>query len=486
MQMPATPRKLSASLGATLGATLARLHSAPLRHAAVPVPLAPPAAAPSWNANRAVSKAQPLVPVTALALPTSYFLPAVAGAIAGPGLHARPDVGRAKRTCAVLWTLRVAHVCYPAFQVDPVKVHLEDLVRPERSAPYSRDIEDEAPPKTNLRVFKRPEATPSRKVKWQYAGMAAAALLLAGVLRPQVAPKNFGGFLPWHGTSIRQWMSQRATRDFADDFRAGLNQWKGVQAKWPKSWSYSTDGFIHPGQLALYRPSVPLSDYRFEFMAQVESKSVDWVVRAHDADNYYALKFTVLQPGPRPTVAMVRYPVIQGSKGARVLTPLRMMIHANTPYRVTVDVKGNQYRAYVEGQEADYWVEDRLKTGGVGFFSEAGERARVYWVKLESHGDILGRICGLLSGSSGAGSPDKQAQATDYRHAGALHMDAATGPGFAEMAADTAQEMRISRVLSQTASPRVEFAVCCRESAAQTPQIRRHKQWITGMLGPWI
>ena len=79
-----------------------------------------------------------------------------------------------------------------------------------------------------------------------------------------------------------------------------------MQSKWPKSWSYSADGFIHPGQLALYRPSVPLSDYRFEFMAQIESKSVDWVVRAKDADNYYALKFTVLQPGPRPLVAMTR------------------------------------------------------------------------------------------------------------------------------------------------------------------------------------
>ena len=200
--------------------------------------------------------------------------------------------------------------------------------------------------------------------------------------------------------SIRQWMSNRATRNFADNFRAGLNQWKGVQPKWPKSWSYSTDGFIHPGQLALYRPSVPLSDYRFEFMAQIENKSVDWVVRAQDANNYYALKFTVLQPGPRPIVAMVRYPVIGGHRGARVQTPLRMMIHANTPYRVTVDVKGNHYRAFIEGQEADFWTDDRLKTGGVGFFSEAGERARVYWVKLESHGDILGRICGLLSGKN--------------------------------------------------------------------------------------
>ncbi len=73
---------------------------------------------------------------------------------------------------------------------------------------------------------------------------------------------------------------------------------------------------------------------------------------------------------------MVRYPVIEGARRSTRADPLRMMIHANTPYRVTVDVKGNHYRAFVEGQEADFWTEDRLKTGGVGFFSEAGERAQ--------------------------------------------------------------------------------------------------------------
>ena len=414
-------------------------------------PATSPTAAPSWGAARLAAQDHPLVPLPDVALPRIDCLPAAAGAIAGPSQALPPEAGRAVRSCAVLWTLRVARMYNPEFRMDPVRAKFNDLVRPERGA-FGLDLEDQRPRKSNLRAFPRADAAPARKLKWQFVGAAAAALLLAGVLRPQVAPKGFAGSLPWRGMSIRQWMSQRATRDFADDFRAGLNQWKGVQAKWPKSWSYSTDGFIHPGQLALYRPSVPLSDYRFEFMAQIESKSVDWVVRAHDADNYYALKFTVLEPGPRPIVAMVRYPVIEGSKGARVLTPLRMMIHANTPYRVTVDVKGNRYRAYIEGQEADFWTEDRLKTGGVGFFSETGERARVYWVKLESHGDILGRICGLLSGKGSQNAAEKETQAMDYRNAGTTDVNAASGPGGAEIAVNTAQETRIGRVLSKAAS----------------------------------
>ena len=433
------------------GALLGEIGAAPLRPAEAPAPAAPPAAVPSWDAARAVSQGRPLVPLADIALPRIDCLPAPAGAVDALGLPLRPDIHRAVRSCAVLWTLRVAHLCNPPFRMDPVRARFNDLVRADHSMPYSRDLEDRRPPKTNLRHFKR-VAPLSRKQKWQYIGAAAAALLLAGVLRRQVAPTGFGGSLSWRGISIRQWMSQRATHTFADNFRTGLDQWKGVQPKWPKSWSYSADGFIRPGQLALYRPSVPLSDYRFEFMAQIENKSVDWVVRARDADNYYALKFTVLQPGPRPIVAMVRYPVVGGHRGTRVQTPLRMMIHANTPYRVTVDVTGNRYRAYIEDQQADFWTDDRLKAGGVGFFSEAGERARVYWVKLESHGDLLGRICGLLSGNSSEGATNKEIQAMDYRHAGTTDINAAPGSGGADTSASTAQETRISRVLSKAAS----------------------------------
>lgn len=435
------------------GALLRGIGSAPLHQAKAPAPAAPPAAVPSWKPARAVSQDRPLVPLPNIALPRIDCLPTPAGAAGSLSVPLRPDILRAVRACAVLWTLRVPHLCNPPFLMDPVRARFSDLVRGDENIPYREDLEDRRPPKTNLRRFRR-EVAPltTRKQKWQYIGAAAAALLLAGVLRPHVTPKSFGESLPWHGISIRQWMSQRATQNFADNFRAGLNQWTGVQPKWPKTWSYSTDGFIHPGQLALYRPSVPLSDYRFEFMAQIENKSVDWVVRARDADNYYALKFTVLQPGPRPIVAMVHYPVVEGHRGARVQTPVRMMIHANTPYRVTVDVKGNRYRAYIEDQQADFWTDDRLKTGGVGFFSEAGEHARVYWVKLESHGDILGRICGLLSGNSSEVATNKEIQAMDYRHAGTTDISAVPGPADAAGNGRTAQETRISRVLSKAAS----------------------------------
>ena len=202
----------------------------------------------------------------------------------------------------------------------------------------------------------------------------------------------------------RQWLrtaiAQRASLVLDDNFRSGLNLWDG-RKNWARSWSYSQDGFMRTGQLALYRPSLGMRDYRLEFFGQIESKSVGWVVRAKDEKNYYAVKLAVTEPGPRPLVSVVRYAVTAGMRGKRVQIPLPIMMHNNTPYHVAVDVKGNHFRAYIENQEVDSWNDDRLHAGGVGFFSENGERARLYWVKVSNHTDWLGRLCGMLSEAKG-------------------------------------------------------------------------------------
>jgi len=402
-------------------------------------------AKPAWNSSPAAAAPPALVPIAKLLRPRLEST-CPAELLVHELESLRPAEAPDLRSRAVLRLLHTLGVCTPAFTMHPSRVTFNDLLRGGNGAYGATPKES---PRRGLEVIMGGrDAWISSIPKWAMMGAAAAVLLLASFFGARsLAKAGTPG-----GVSVRQWLASHATREFADDFRGGLNQWKGVQPKWAKGWSYNSDGFIHPGQLALYRPSVPLADYRFEFMAQIENKSVDWVVRARDADNYYALKFTVIQPGPRPLVAMVRYPVVEGSKGPRVETPLRMMIHANTPYRVTVDVKGNRYRAFIEGQEADFWTEDRLKSGGVGFFSEAGERARVYWVRVESHGDWLGRICGLLSGKDSDSGTDKEKLAMDYRHAGSTDTGPVAVPRDAQASATTAQEARMSRVLSKAAA----------------------------------
>jgi len=50
----------------------------------------------------------------------------------------------------------------------------------------------------------------------------------------------------------------------------------------------------------------------------------------------------------------------------------------------------------IEGQLVDHWRDDRLEKGGVGFYAEAGERARLYWVKLSHQDDFVGRLCSYM------------------------------------------------------------------------------------------
>ena len=141
-----------------------------------------------------------------------------------------------------------------------------------------------------------------------------------------------------------------------------------------------------------------------EFLGQIENKSLDWVVRAKDKQNYYAMKFKVVAPGLRPIIAMVHYPVVNGVAGKKSEIPLNVMVHNNSAYRISVSVEKNRIITAIEGQEVDRWIDDTLPKGGVGFFADAGERARVYWLRVSRNEDFLGRVCSYLAGDS---SPER-------------------------------------------------------------------------------
>jgi hypothetical protein len=186
--------------------------------------------------------------------------------------------------------------------------------------------------------------------------------------------------------------------ELTDTFRR-MGDWGATAMALPAGWSRHPDGYICTGQLAIYRPSQAFADYHLEFFGEIEKKSLSWAVRARDKQNYYAMKMTVIEPGLRPVIAVQHYAVVGGRKGHRVETPLGIMMHNHEAYRVAVDVKGSRVVTSIEGQEVDSWSDDSLKVGGIGFFSDAGESARVYWVRITKNQDWLGRVCAYLSGS---------------------------------------------------------------------------------------
>jgi len=195
---------------------------------------------------------------------------------------------------------------------------------------------------------------------------------------------------------IQQTIMQRAAVSLSDDFRSGLGDWEG-EGDWSKRWAYDAAGFLHTGPLILYKPSLQLTDYRMEFLGRIEKKSMGWVYRAGDRKNYYAHRIVLTTGGPLPTAVVERYAVIGGKTYSMARRPLPMQVQTDTSYRVRMDVRGNGFTLSVQGQVVDHWSDDRLKTGGIGFYSARGEQASLRWVELSHQYDFLGRLCAFLA-----------------------------------------------------------------------------------------
>jgi hypothetical protein len=199
---------------------------------------------------------------------------------------------------------------------------------------------------------------------------------------------------------VRASIADRAETHLGDGFHDGMAAWGAPDNSLAPGWTRNPEGYVTPGKLALFQPTLRYTDYRLEFFGQIESKSIDWAVRATDDANYYAMKFASDGPGPRAVVSMIHYPVIAGKKGLRVSTPLNVMIHDHTSYHVAVDVHGDRITTSIEGEQVDSFVDSTLARGGIGFFADAGEQARVYWIKVSKNEDWLGRVCAFLSGGN--------------------------------------------------------------------------------------
>jgi hypothetical protein len=319
------------------------------------------------------------------------------------------------------WILnRKLDVAKPKFGVRPVLERYETFVDPAKTDRKKSGVFD---------LSEYPQFRKHRPVI-QHASKAIAASLLVGValwfgshaanLGRRVVSRDASSELAALETSARgasgagrqagrsltpvAWakvaLAKRAAVQVTDSFQQGMQAWGAAAKSWAPGWSRNSDGYVRPGQLALLQPTLSYTDYRLEFFGQIEKKGMSWAVRARDPKNYYGMKFKVVEPGLRPIISMVHYAVVGGKASHTVEVPLSVMVHNDTAYHVAVQVRGHHITASIEGQEVDSWMEDSLASGGVGFFSEVGERARLYWMKVYKNDDWLGRVCAYLSGSS--------------------------------------------------------------------------------------
>jgi len=191
-------------------------------------------------------------------------------------------------------------------------------------------------------------------------------------------------------------IGQRATVEFQDDFRSGLSRWKGAP-NWAGSWTYDPTGFARPGRLALLSGSQPMSDYRLEFLAQIEKKAMGWVFRAADTRNYYAMKLVVSNHGTAAGYSIVHYAVIDGHQKLKIELPLPITATSKTMLRVRQEIRDDQFTTYLDGRLVDTWSDATLIRGGIGFFSDPGESAYIRWVDVIYNDDALGRFCSYLA-----------------------------------------------------------------------------------------
>jgi hypothetical protein len=152
----------------------------------------------------------------------------------------------------------------------------------------------------------------------------------------------------------------------------GGNQAMAVgEQGWSTEWASDAAGSRRGRQLTLYRPSVGMFDYQLQFVGQIESKALGWVFREVDTKNYYGMKIENTRPG---AMAISHFAVVEGRESSDTQKPVGIDARPGAAYRVKLDVSGPRFTLYIEGEPVDFWTDNRLKSGAVGFMNERDER----------------------------------------------------------------------------------------------------------------
>ena len=167
-----------------------------------------------------------------------------------------------------------------------------------------------------------------------------------------------------------------------EDFAAGLANWICSNADWRQDIAG-----VRTGSLALLRPSLNMLDYELEFLGKIENQSIGWAFRASNAGNYQAVR--IVLDGAEGKARLVRFTVLAGEREPAEAAPLDAVVGQNASCRVKMSVRGNEFRLFINDKPVFEWEDDRLPEGGVGFFSEGDDRARLYWVKVTPLPDAL-------------------------------------------------------------------------------------------------
>ncbi|MEZ5402544.1 MAG: hypothetical protein R2729_22905 [Bryobacteraceae bacterium] len=267
------------------------------------------------------------------------------------------------------------------------------------SARASRDTDEEFEDSWVVRASTAPQNKPASFGPGTGIALAVLATLLVLLLpsgngpRP-LKPKSYLPSAGSLGSSMSIPTPGRGSLSIREDFNVDLRNWQGLgnlRDEWQK-----VGNAVRVGSLKLWKPTLTLSDYNLEFQAQIQNRAVGWAFRASDAKNYYATKISILPAGARgslPRAEIIRYVVENGRQVARTALPIPLSaVDDNSTYEVKMGVRGSKFTTVLNGQTVDNWADTRFQRGGVGFFSDPGERATLQWVSVSEKQDVLQRF----------------------------------------------------------------------------------------------
>jgi hypothetical protein len=253
-----------------------------------------------------------------------------------------------------------------------------------------------------VRRHRQPVRTKRRSARAVAIGLVILAVLLS--VSTLAILKSETGWLHTVSTFATRVIRGREDPAPVEYFNAGLENWvsatvhsTGAPLRFGEGeWSLNSLG-AEPGALRLWKESLDLSDYDFSFHARMKVKAIGWAFRATDAGTFYGMKITVAGPGHELISRLEHFARVRGKEVSRNSMPLPMMLNEGADCHVQVRVRGSRFTTSIDGQVVEMWNDQRLKSGGIGLFSEAGESSTISWVKVVERGSLAGRVAGYFS-----------------------------------------------------------------------------------------
>ena len=206
------------------------------------------------------------------------------------------------------------------------------------------------------------------------------------------APKLGGSKPSFIGGLLNKIPSGTPSIALTETFTTGWKNWEGA-VRGASGWSFDA-GLIRPGDLRLWKESVDLSNYKFQFEGKIDRRGMSWAFRAPNLDNYYATKINLSAHGN--TSEIVRYVVLNGRAGPKQSFPLPVSLKPSEFFKVDVKVKGQQFVTSIDGRVVDVWNNNQLRAGGVGFFNDKGELSALRWAALSEADTFVEKMKSFL------------------------------------------------------------------------------------------